>query len=99
MPPKKWRPHRFTSKLNVFLFDRYRPRQRPADPKMAEGRLITIHAHDDKLKIGAIATALAIINMSVGSKAQPQPVLILEYAAMALGLFALVGGLIMMTQN
>jgi hypothetical protein len=48
------------------------------------------------VKIGAIATALAIINMWVGSEAQSQPVLILEYAALALGLFALVGGLIMM---
>jgi len=47
-------------------------------------------------KIGAIATTLAIINMSVGSEAQSQPVLILECAALALGLFALVGGLIMM---
>jgi hypothetical protein len=48
--------------------------------------------------IGAGATALAIINMSVGNgnEAQSQPVLILQYAALALGLFALVGGLIMM---
>jgi hypothetical protein len=46
--------------------------------------------------IGAIGTALAIFNMSVGSEAQSRPVLILEYAALALGLFALVGGLIMM---
>jgi hypothetical protein len=46
--------------------------------------------------IGAGATALAIINMSVGKEAQSQPVLILQYAALALGLFALVGGLIMM---
>jgi hypothetical protein len=46
--------------------------------------------------IGAGATALAIINMSVGSEAPAQPILILQYAALALGLFALVGGLIMM---
>jgi hypothetical protein len=46
--------------------------------------------------IGAGATALAVINMSVGKEAQSQPVLILQYAALALGLFALVGGLIMM---
>jgi hypothetical protein len=46
--------------------------------------------------IGAGATALAIINMSVGKEAQSQPVVILQYAALALGLFALVGGLIMM---
>jgi hypothetical protein len=45
---------------------------------------------------GAIATALAIINMSVESEAQSQPVLILEFAGLALGLFALVGGMIMM---
>jgi hypothetical protein len=48
-------------------------------------------------KIGAIGTALAIINiMTNGSEAQSQPVLILEYGALAGGLFALVGGLIMM---
>ena len=46
--------------------------------------------------IGAIATVLAIINLSVGSEAPSQPVLILEYAALALGLVALVGGLVMM---
>jgi len=51
--------------------------------------------------IGAIGTALAIVNiMSNGSEAQSQPVLILEYAALALGVFALVGGLIMkLAQN
>jgi hypothetical protein len=46
--------------------------------------------------LGAIGTALAIVNMSVGTEAQSQPVLILEYTALALGLIALVGGLIMM---
>jgi hypothetical protein len=46
--------------------------------------------------IGAGATVLAIINMSVGSEAQSQPVLILEYAALVGGLFALIGGLILM---
>jgi hypothetical protein len=46
--------------------------------------------------IGAGATALAIINMSIGSgEAQAQAVVILEYAALAGGLVALVGGLIM----
>lgn len=46
--------------------------------------------------IGAIGTTLAIINMLAGSEAQSQPVLILEYVALALGLFALAGGLFMM---
>ncbi len=48
--------------------------------------------------MGAGATVLAIINLSVGNgnEAPSQPVLVLEYAALALGLFALVGGLIMM---
>jgi hypothetical protein len=46
--------------------------------------------------IGAIATGLAIINLSVGSEAPSQPVLILEHTALALGLVALVGGLVMM---
>ncbi|MGA2058192.1 MAG: hypothetical protein ABSG88_23170 [Bradyrhizobium sp.] len=48
------------------------------------------------IKIGGIGTALAIINIATnGSEAQPQPVLILEYLCLALGLFALVGGIIM----
>ena len=48
--------------------------------------------------MGAGASALAVINLSVGNgnEAPSQPALILEYAALALGLFALVGGLIMM---
>ena len=47
--------------------------------------------------VGAGATALAIVNLlSNGNEAQAQPVLILQYAGLALGLFALVGGLIMM---
>jgi hypothetical protein len=49
--------------------------------------------------VGAIGTALAIINMSLGIEAQSQPVLVLEYIALALGVFALAGGLIMMTQK
>jgi hypothetical protein len=46
--------------------------------------------------LGAGATALAIVNMSVGSEAQPLAVVILQDVALALGLLALVGGLIMM---
>jgi hypothetical protein len=46
--------------------------------------------------LGAMATVLAVINMSVGSEAQPLPVVILQDVALALGLLALVGGLIMM---
>ena len=46
--------------------------------------------------LGAIATALAAVNMLGESEAQSLPVLILEYTALALGLIALVGGLIMM---
>jgi hypothetical protein len=43
--------------------------------------------------IGGGATVLAIMNiMSGGSEAQSQPILILEYAALAGGLFALIGG-------
>jgi hypothetical protein len=49
--------------------------------------------------VGAGATALAVINMSTASEAQPLPVLILEYVALACGLLALVGGLIMMMTN
>jgi NADH:ubiquinone oxidoreductase subunit 6 (subunit J) len=47
--------------------------------------------------LGAIATALGVINMMMnGSEAPSSSVAILQYAALALGLFALVGGLIMM---
>jgi hypothetical protein len=47
--------------------------------------------------LGAIATALAVFNMMTnGAEAQSQWVLILQYAALAGGLFALVGGLFMM---
>ena len=46
--------------------------------------------------LGAVATVLAIINMSTGSEAPAQAVAILQYVALGLGLLALVGGLIMM---
>ena len=46
--------------------------------------------------LGAGATALAVLNMSTGSEAQPTAVLILEYVALACGLLALIGGLVMM---
>jgi hypothetical protein len=46
--------------------------------------------------IGAVATALAIFNMWGDSEAPSQMLLILEYIGLGLGLFALVGGLIMM---
>jgi hypothetical protein len=51
--------------------------------------------------VGAVATMLGVFNlMSNGSEAQSQPVLVLEYVALTLGLFALVGGLtMMMTQK
>jgi len=45
--------------------------------------------------VGAAATVLAIINLWGGGEAQSQPVLILEYIALAAGLFALIGGLIL----
>jgi hypothetical protein len=60
-----------------------------AKPKRAVARKIML--------LGAIATGLGVINlMTNGAEAQPQAVMILEYAALAAGLFALVGGLIMM---
>jgi hypothetical protein len=46
--------------------------------------------------IGAVATALAIFNMWGDSEAPSLTLQILEYVALALGLLALVGGLIMM---
>jgi hypothetical protein len=49
--------------------------------------------------LGAMATVLAVINMSIGSEAQPLPVVILQDVALALGLLALVGGLIMMVMQ
>jgi hypothetical protein len=48
------------------------------------------------LKIGGIATALAIINLVTnGTEAQSLPVVILQYVALALGLFVLVGGIVL----
>jgi succinate-acetate transporter protein len=47
--------------------------------------------------LGAGATALAVLNMMTnGAEAQSPWVVILQYAALAGGLVALVGGLIMM---
>ncbi len=47
--------------------------------------------------MGAGATALAVFNMMTnGAEAPSQAVMILQYAALAGGLIALVGGLIMM---
>ena len=47
--------------------------------------------------IGAGATTLAVFNIATnGSEAPSQAVMIMQYAALAGGLFALVGGLIMM---
>jgi uncharacterized membrane protein len=47
--------------------------------------------------LGAIATALGVINMMTnGLEAPSSVVMILQYAALVLGLFALVGGLVMM---
>jgi hypothetical protein len=46
--------------------------------------------------IGAGATALAVFNIATnGSEAPSQAVMILQYAGLAGGLFALAGGLIM----
>jgi hypothetical protein len=48
------------------------------------------------IMIGGIGTALAILNFATrGAEAQSQGVVILEYLCLALGLFALVGGIIM----
>jgi hypothetical protein len=46
--------------------------------------------------LGALATALAIFNLSSGGEAPSQAVLILEYIFLAGGLIALIGGVIMM---
>jgi hypothetical protein len=47
--------------------------------------------------LGAVATALGVLNMMTnGPEAPASAVALLQYAALALGLFALVGGLVMM---
>jgi hypothetical protein len=46
--------------------------------------------------LGAVATILSIINMSSGGEAPSQAVTILQYAALAGGVLALIGGLVMM---
>jgi succinate-acetate transporter protein len=46
---------------------------------------------------GAGATTLAVVNMMTnGAEAPSQGVMILQYAALAGGLFAMIGGLLMM---
>jgi len=46
--------------------------------------------------LGAATVVLAIINMSTGGEAPRQAVAIMQYACLAGGLVALVGGLVMM---
>lgn len=47
--------------------------------------------------LGAIASGLGVINMMTnGAEAPSSVVAILQYGALALGLFALAGGLVMM---
>jgi hypothetical protein len=46
--------------------------------------------------LGAVTVALSIINMSMGSEAPGQALAIVQYALLAGGLVALVGGLVMM---
>jgi hypothetical protein len=63
--------------------------QRSGKSKPAVARRIVL--------LGAIATALGVINMLTnGPEAQSPAVMVLQYGALALGLIALVGGLIMM---
>ena len=60
-----------------------------ANKKLGTARYIAL--------LGAGATTLAVLNiMTNEAEAASPPVVILEYAALAGGLFALVGGLIMM---
>ena len=47
--------------------------------------------------IGALATGLAIINMSTGSEAPSQAVMLLQYVFLAGGLIPLAVALVMMT--
>lgn len=59
----------------------------PKKTKSSSGNLV---------KIGGIGTALSIINIATnGAEAQALLVVILQYAGLALGLLALVGGIIM----
>ena len=63
-----------------------------AEPKKAEPGKIAL--------LGAFATALAVFNMAInGSEAPSQAVMILQYAGLAGGLLALIGGFIMMAAS
>jgi hypothetical protein len=63
--------------------------QQPGKSKQAVARKIVL--------LGAIATALGVVNMLTnGAEAPSSAVAILQYAALGLGLFALAGGLVMM---
>jgi hypothetical protein len=49
--------------------------------------------------IGALATGLAILNMSIGSEAPSRAVMALQYVFIAGGLGALVGGFLLMASG
>ncbi len=49
--------------------------------------------------IGALATGLAILNMSIGSEAPSRAVMTLQYIFLAGGLGALVGGFLLMASG
>ena len=60
-----------------------------ADTKRATARRIAL--------MGAVATTLAVFNMMTnGAEAPSSAVMMLQYAALVGGLFALIGGLTMM---
>jgi hypothetical protein len=62
-----------------------------AEPRAKPGKIALL---------GAFATALAVFNMTRnGSEAPSQAVMILQYAGLAGGLLALIGGLIMMAAS
>jgi hypothetical protein len=68
---------------------------------MSENRSDKVHKKGPTARyialLGAGATALAVLNMMTnGAEAPSSAVMMLQYAALAGGLFALIGGLIMM---
>jgi hypothetical protein len=59
--------------------------QKKSTPRKTWGRIMLV---------GAVATVAGIVNMSTDTEAPSQALALLQYLALGLGIFALVGGVI-----
>jgi hypothetical protein len=98
--PKAHRKIRLPLNVTPFCGDVYSLRllQGASMTDKQNGKTEPKKANPGKIALmGAVATALAVFNLATnGGEAPRQALLILQYALLACGLFALGGGLIMM---